>query len=123
MEYKSSDCIFTILTALAAGSMCLLLNGGGMIALLIGLQDFSLDLFVAQRILSSFSTAWICGFVIPGSPGGIGVREAILTMLLEDLVDGPKLVFLIIAHRLVSIIGDFLFCVIVSIPNNIKHKK
>ncbi len=117
-EYKFSDFIVSFLLALLAGIACLLLNGGGMVALWIGLQDIVPGISDMRHILSSFSAAWVCGFVLPGAPGGIGVREAVLTVLLEDMVAGQILVFLIIAHRIICIIGDFAFFAMVSL-----HKK
>ena len=30
--------------------------------------------------------AWMGGFITPGAPGGLGVREALLTMILSDIL-------------------------------------
>ncbi len=35
------------------------------------------------RLLTACSTAWLAGFVTPGAPAGLGIREAILVMTLE----------------------------------------
>lgn len=120
--YKLSDFIFTSVSALLAGIICLLLNGGGMCALWIGLSENIPEPADIMLVLSSFSSAWVCGFVIPGAPGGIGVREAILTVLLEGVMEGPILAFLVIAHRVVCIIGDFMIYGIVCIHQLYSHK-
>ncbi len=114
-DYKPSSFMFTFAVAFLAGVGCLLFNGLGMYALWMGLEGNVLDVENLRTILSSYSAAWICGFVLPGAPGGIGVREAVLTALLDNVIEGPILVFLIIAHRIISIIGDFTFYAMVSI--------
>ena len=67
-----------------------------------------------RLIVSSYAAAWVCGFVIPGAPGGIGIREAVLSILLGDITGGI-LMFMIIVHRLITIIGDFTVYLIVSL--------
>ncbi len=37
----------------------------------------------AGQLLAACSTAWLAGFVTPGAPAGLGIREAILVMTLE----------------------------------------
>lgn len=57
-----------------------------------------------------FTAAWLAGFLTPGSPGGIGIRETILTLGLTPIVGGANALFFSVAHRLVSIAADaFLF--------------
>jgi hypothetical protein len=35
-----------------------------------------------------FSSAWVVGYVVPGAPGGLGVREAMMVVLLAPLTGG-----------------------------------
>ncbi|MTI45586.1 hypothetical protein E1178_18435 [Roseibium hamelinense] len=53
--------------------------------------------------------SWLLGFVTPGAPGGLGVREASLSILLQD--HGADATVLISAAllRLVTIAGDLIF--------------
>jgi len=37
-----------------------------------------------------FTIAWLCGFLFPGAPGGIGIREAVMVNLFGPMV-GPAL--------------------------------
>ena len=122
-EYKLFRFAGTFLGALLAGTGCLLLNGAGMCALWWGLDSAVCDLQSMRHILSAFSMAWVCGFVIPGAPGGIGVREAVLTVLLESIIDGPGLAVILIVHRITSIAGDFIFYVVVSAGRKFSHSK
>ena len=65
------------------------------------------DLLMAGRIISAYMIAWVLGFVIPGAPGGIGVREMALTLLLSPVIGKDLVVTLGILHRLITVIGDF----------------
>ena len=65
----------------------------------------------------------ICGFVIPGASGGIGIREAILSVLLDGLASESVIMFIIVAHRLITIIGDFTVYSIVVLVSSFYPKK
>ncbi len=68
--------------------------------------DISIGLFGSVVLISSI--AWLFGFIVPGAPGGIGIRESILLLLLplvlflskEELLAGA------IIFRLVTILGE-----------------
>lgn len=56
---------------------------------------------------AAYSIAWVLGFLVPGAPGGIGVREMVLTVLLSPSVGRDAVVAVSILHRLVTVAGDF----------------
>lgn len=62
----------------------------------------------AKLIISGYIIAWVFGFVAPGAPGGIGVRELVITLLLGGVVGEGLIVTLSVTHRLITIIGDFM---------------
>ena len=55
----------------------------------------------------AFTVAWVLGFVTPGAPGGIGVREAVFLLVLggnsQSIAVGASLS---VASRLLSVCGD-----------------
>ncbi|MEZ5646606.1 MAG: lysylphosphatidylglycerol synthase domain-containing protein [Burkholderiaceae bacterium] len=57
-----------------------------------------------------FTAAWLVGYVVPGAPGGLGVREAMMVLLLSPLVGSGTAVGLGVSMRLVTIAGDGLAC-------------
>lgn len=59
-------------------------------------------------MVSAYIISWVLGFVVPGAPGGIGVREFVLTLLLGKTVGAELILTLSIMHRLTTIIGDFM---------------
>lgn len=62
----------------------------------------------AALIVSGFTIAWVLGFIVPGAPGGIGVRELVITLLLSSVVGEGLVVTLSVTHRLITIVGDFM---------------
>lgn len=59
------------------------------------------------QILAAYAAAWVLGFVVPGAPGGIGVREMALALLLSPVIGRDRIVVLSVLHRLVTVAGDF----------------
>lgn len=53
--------------------------------------------------------AWLLGFITPGASAGIGVREAVLIMLLTSLVGDRDATLAAVGFRLVTVIGDLGF--------------
>lgn len=71
--------------------------------------------------LSGFAyvLSWIAGKVSPGAPGGLGVREAMLTLLLSGVVGEAEALMLALAMRIVTSFGDFfLFAITFLFPGN-----
>ncbi len=66
------------------------------------------------RILIGIGAAgWLLGFIIPGAPGGLGVREAVLIAGLTSVGVPPSSATAIaLGHRLMSVLGDGLVAVI-----------
>lgn len=59
-------------------------------------------------VLGAFVLSWFIGFIMIGAPGGIGIREAVITFLLGNLMNGEDILLSIVIYRFVSIIGDIL---------------
>lgn len=54
----------------------------------------------------AFTLAWVLGFVTPGAPGGVGVREAVFLIVIGGAVGAGTGAALGIVSRLQSIVGD-----------------
>jgi uncharacterized membrane protein YbhN (UPF0104 family) len=57
-------------------------------------------------LLAAFSLAWIIGFATPGAPAGVGVREAVMLLLLSEAYDPADASALILAIRVATTLGD-----------------
>jgi len=62
---------------------------------------------VAQCI-AIFTTAWLVGFVVPGAPGGVGVRDGIIAIGLEMFLAPGAALGVALMHRALSFLGDIL---------------
>jgi uncharacterized membrane protein YbhN (UPF0104 family) len=53
-----------------------------------------------------FSLAWVAGYLTPGAPGGLGIREAMMVLLLPPVVGTGAAVGLGITLRIATTVGD-----------------
>ncbi|WP_428355657.1 hypothetical protein [Methyloprofundus sp.] len=60
-------------------------------------------------IIASFAVAWLAGFITPGAPSGIGIRETILVVSLDKILLAGNGVLIAILFRLITVSGDVLF--------------
>jgi uncharacterized membrane protein YbhN (UPF0104 family) len=81
---------------LGAGLWCIGVAGTG-----IPLNTY--PLFVGVSALS-----WVAGFVVPGAPAGLGVREALMAVLLAPVLNPASALTLIVSFRLATTAGDLL---------------
>jgi len=58
------------------------------------------------------ATAWLGGFVVPGAPAGLGIREAILTSGLAMAGLGPIALTAALGYRIVTLGGDVIVAII-----------
>jgi uncharacterized membrane protein YbhN (UPF0104 family) len=62
---------------------------------------------VIPIVIGTYSLSWIAGFIVPGAPGGIGIREAVITLLLAGIIPVSDALLAALIFRFVNIIGDF----------------
>jgi len=67
-------------------------------------QPFSLSLGVT--IVGLYIMSWLIGFLTPGAPSGLGVREIVLLMFLGGIVNEDILISAIVIHRGLQVSGD-----------------
>jgi hypothetical protein len=65
--------------------------------------------------LAAFSLAWCLGLVVPGAPGGIGVFEASILIIVGSSVPESSLIAALLCYRLVSTIVDLIAVLFVSL--------
>lgn len=68
-----------------------------------GVPAQALPLFIG-----ALSLAWVLGFVAPGAPAGLGVREGALAVLLSPILSGPSALTVIVAYRIATTLGELL---------------
>lgn len=53
-----------------------------------------------------FAVVWVAGYIVPGAPAGVGIREALMLVLFSPIVGPAIAVALSVSFRLVTTIGD-----------------
>jgi hypothetical protein len=56
----------------------------------------------------AFASSWILGFIAPGAPAGLGIREALLSAWLSGTMPAAQVVLLVVALRIATSLGDLL---------------
>lgn len=59
-------------------------------------------------LVAVFALAWVVGFVTPGAPGGLGVREGLMLLMLAPVFTAASTGVLVIALRIATTLGDVL---------------
>ena len=59
-------------------------------------------------VIGGFILSWLAGYITPGAPGGIGVREMIMTVVFSGstLVSSEMIVTASALYRVINILGD-----------------
>lgn len=83
---------------------------GGIFFLILMLVSGAGNLMVPMFV-GAFTIAWLVGFLSPGAPAGVGIREAVLLILLAGEVSENHLLLSTLLSRVVTVIGDFLLFV------------
>ncbi|MGB2924843.1 MAG: hypothetical protein WBB82_06050 [Limnothrix sp.] len=84
----------------------------GLSFLLIWQAIAPLDISQAPKLIGVYSGAWLAGFIVPGAPGGLGVFETVMFILLETIgqtgaSEGDILIILAIV-RVVNTLAELL---------------
>jgi hypothetical protein len=58
---------------------------------------------------AAFIVAWLVGFITPGAPAGIGIREMVLIALLNEGIQEGELLLTVLVSRAVTVAGDVVF--------------
>lgn len=74
------------------------------------------------QVVGAYALAWLAGFVMPGAPAGLGIREVVLLLLLGRTVSEGGLLTAVVLSRAVTAIGDMLFFAASSLPFVRRHQ-
>lgn len=101
--------IFIIMSLMGSLSICLLIN-------LIS-PNSNLPFLL---VISGFSISFLVGFIVPGAPGGIGVREYAFTILFSPFIGKLFALEVILLFRILSLIADVVLFILGKYLNK-KH--
>jgi hypothetical protein len=94
---------------LAAPIACLAISGAlsGLSLYAVG-HAFGFTNLTISTAVTTFAVAWVLGLIVPGSPAGLGVREAALLAMLSPIIGSAGAIIISITHRIVTSMADML---------------
>ena len=87
---------------------CFLLGASALYLLCNAISDVPLASMVDSwpQVVGIYASAWLLGFVMPGAPAGLGVRELVLLLGLSPLIGEQQATTAAALLRLVTTAGD-----------------
>jgi hypothetical protein len=61
---------------------------------------------MSGSLIGAYIVAWLVGLLTPGAPAGLGMREAVLLLLLPNVGTEPVILTAILFSRAVTVVGD-----------------
>ena len=96
-----------IAVAIVIYALVLMLHGVVIVILLNGLWSVQTAI-PWYRFSFGFSLAWLLGFIVPGVPSGIGIREAVFVGLFGKEIGEGLVVGLAVVLRVITSVSDLL---------------
>ena len=104
-QWRGADVSKAVLCHTAYFMIC----GGTFFILLRSIAPDAIEGRMLTPIAGVYAVAFLAGFVAPGAPAGVGVRELVLYGLLLSIVREVDLLRAIVLGRVVTVGGDVLF--------------
>ena len=82
----------------------------------------TLSLGLGITIVGLYILSWLLGFLTPGAPSGLGIREFVLLMSLGGIINEEILLSAIVIHRVLQIAGDIVAYIMAMSYANIKKR-
>jgi len=121
MLIKTKDFWWLLLKTLLVVSVNFLMVGFAFV-LIVGINAPITEHGIAV-IFAAFVVSWLIGFTAPGIPGGIGVREAVLTLMLSHLYSEKIILTAAVFQRLTMVGGDVMAWAICAMLIKLKKLK
>ncbi len=80
--------------------------GCGLVAAWLLAFALGVGLPVVLLVTGSLALAWTVGFLTPGAPAGLGVREVVLATILSPFLGPPGALALAALYRITTVAGD-----------------
>lgn len=121
-EYATVDNVMSYSKCILLYMFFAIYTGLLYVAILKYILGINLRLEEIPLLVGAYLLSWLLGFLMPGSPGGIGIREAALTLFLSGHFNTESVLLAIVIYRVINTIGDFLgFTAVLSIYIRKKH--
>lgn len=76
------------------------------LGVLVFMLDVSLTYAQAVTLGSAYTLAWLIGFLVPGAPAGIGIKEAVMMAVTQEMFHLELITLSMVVLRVLSILAD-----------------
>ena len=88
------------------------------------MQNIHLQFNQYIQVFGTFILSWLFGYITPGAPGGIGIREMVLTILLGSTFDISPFLAAIVIYRFINTFGDiFAYLITLVVECRLQRRK
>jgi glycosyltransferase 2 family protein len=98
--------------------LCFFIAAGGAFTLVSLAISGDIAWSFAGLLFVTFAMGWTLGFVTPGAPSGIGIREAILFYILKTVFAEADALLISVLFRAITVAGDLLFWIAAELLNS-----
>ncbi|HEY9508147.1 MAG TPA: YbhN family protein [Gemmatimonadales bacterium] len=95
-----------LVAAFAAYVLNYLLIGAALYCIALAVSGGAVSAASLPIFIGTFAASWLTGFVVPGAPAGLGVREGVMVALLTPTLDSAIALSVIVAFRVATTCGD-----------------
>ncbi len=110
VQWASKDGILTSLKVLGFEVLSLFVFGG--INFIIYMQILGVNIRISYTMIFTIFglmvMSWMIGFIVPGAPGGIGIRETAMVVLLAPVLGKDQVALGAVLLRAANIAGDLI---------------
>lgn len=107
-EFLKRDSLFKIALCISFYMFLGLLTGFLYVIVLEKIVGISINASQVLAVIGAYQLSWVIGFVVPGAPGGIGIREAAITLFLGGIIAANDALLGAVIYRFITIFGDLL---------------
>lgn len=108
-------------------SAFLIISGSIFLCILYFVADkWTVKFELILPIIGTYVIAWLAGFVTPGSPAGVGIREFVLILMLKPFFSEMDIVLAAVLGRVVTILGDcfyYAYSLLLKKEDNLEKKQ
>lgn len=81
-----------------------------------------LSLIENVRLFSSYTLSWLVGFIVPGAPAGVGIKEAVMLEIVGNSLSAQTVALGMVVIRVLLTLADVLGYVVVFVIRRIRRE-
>jgi len=105
-KYLNRKNLFIFIIVTLMYFLIFIIIGTALYGIMVVLLKHEFNLIDFYYVVCTYSLAWMLGYIVPGAPGGLGIREYVITKMLENKFSESSAVLAAIILRVVTVSGD-----------------